>query len=220
MSENARYQAPARARTDDADIGRDLGTRGNERRGCLGAPRLDAGRARVAETRPHRVVCGPRVRSRICERQRQRDQRVHRGSGPSAHQRDIADQLLSRAFRSGDEPQHMQPVEQREHAGELILGQSGQGMLDGDVRVQIAAAAGPEAGRVVGPPERRYNCVRERPQNRAVSIGDRRLHRWSAHAAARATRFRRLAPIAWNAVMAAGRSTGNRTSRRMMIGVK
>jgi len=33
-------------------------------------------------------------------------------------------------------------------------------------------------------------------------------------------RPRRLAPIAWNAVMAAGRSTGNRTSRRMMIGVK
>jgi hypothetical protein len=69
----------------------------------------------------------------------------------------------------------MQPVEQREHAGELILGQSDRACST----AMFACRSLPlRAQKPVVSSGRRSdgtNCVRERPQNRAVSMGDRRL---------------------------------------------
>jgi hypothetical protein len=56
----------------------------------------------------------------------------------------------------------VQPVEQREYTCALLLGQLEQPFGDHGVGFQIAAAQPPEAGRVLGPVERRDDGVRQR----------------------------------------------------------
>ena len=85
-----------------------------------------------------------------------RSARSSPAAGASAHQRDVAHQLLARALRPGREAQHMQPVEQREHAGELLLGQLEQGLRRrrrrraGRCRCGPRSRSGRRAGRATG----------------------------------------------------------------------